>query len=198
MEINYRKVFAIEQNNKKRWLKVNSKLTDDSGIYIMQRFENGISYAYVGQAKKILTRLAQHLNGYQHIDLSIKKHGLYSNTNKTGWSVTFVLCDENELDRKEQEYIIKYANAGYQLRNKTSGSQGNEKTKIDDYKNTKGKGYQQGLHNGYEKAIKEIKVFFDKYLEFTIKGKTNKTKERKYQEFKNFLENSEKIVDKDI
>lgn len=189
---NYKQIFAIEQNNKKRWLKVNPKLTDNSGIYIMQRFENGISYAYVGQAKKILTRLAQHLQGYQHIDLSLKKHGLYSETNRTGWGVTFILCDEEDLDKKEHEYIIKYANAGYQLRNKTSGSQGSEKTKIDDYKNSKGKGYQQGLHNGYLKGIKEIKVFFDKYLDFTIKGKTNKTKERKLEEFKKLLENCEK------
>ena len=43
--------------------------------------EEGIKYAYIGQAKHILTRLAQHLTGYQHIDLSIRKHGLYSNRN---------------------------------------------------------------------------------------------------------------------
>lgn len=34
--------------------------------------ENGFRYAYIGQAVHILTRLAQHLVGYQHIDLSLK------------------------------------------------------------------------------------------------------------------------------
>lgn len=68
-----RQAKAIEQNNKKRLLEVNPKLDEESGIYFLTRIdENGFKYAYIGQAVHILTRLAQHLVGYQHIDLSLK------------------------------------------------------------------------------------------------------------------------------
>lgn len=71
---NYRKAMAIEAKNKKRILAVNPKVDDNSGIYFLIRMdEDGILYAYIGQAKHLLTRLAQHLSGYQHIDLSLKK-----------------------------------------------------------------------------------------------------------------------------
>ena len=76
LSMNYRQIKAIEQKNKQRILAVCSNVTETSGIYILIREENGFKYAYVGQAKHLLTRLAQHLSGYQHIDLSIKKHGL--------------------------------------------------------------------------------------------------------------------------
>ena len=68
-----RKAKAIECKNKMKLLTVNPKLDDNSGIYFLTREdENEIKYAYVGQAKHILTRLVQHLVGYQHIDLSLK------------------------------------------------------------------------------------------------------------------------------
>ena len=62
----------IDKNN----FRCMSESEEDSGIYVFTRQENGFKYAYVGQAKHILTRLAQHLNGYQHIDLSIKNTAL--------------------------------------------------------------------------------------------------------------------------
>jgi hypothetical protein len=41
---------AIEQENKKRLLKLNPKLNDRSGIYFLLREdENGFKYAYVGR-----------------------------------------------------------------------------------------------------------------------------------------------------
>ena len=56
--MNYKQIKAIEQKNKKRLLEINSKLNDSSGIYVLVRTdENGIKYAYVGQAKHVLTRL---------------------------------------------------------------------------------------------------------------------------------------------
>ena len=74
----FRQAKAIEAKNKRKWLALNPKLDESSGIYILRRQdENGFRYAYVGQAKRILTRLSQHLSGYQHIDLSLKSHGLY-------------------------------------------------------------------------------------------------------------------------
>jgi hypothetical protein len=95
--MNYAQIKAIEKKNKERILKV-CDVPDVSGVYILTRYEDGFKYAYVGQAKHLLTRLAQHLKGYQHIDLSLKKHGLWSAENPTGWAVQYVLIPENRLD----------------------------------------------------------------------------------------------------
>ena len=68
----FKKAKAIEKKNKERLLKVNPKLNEDSGIYFLTRIdENGFKYAYIGQAVHLITRLSQHLVGYQHIDLSL-------------------------------------------------------------------------------------------------------------------------------
>lgn len=184
--MNYKQRWVIDQKNKKRWLEICPTLNNASGIYILTREENGFKFAYVGQAKRILERLTEHLRGYQHIDISLKKHGLWSKDNPCGWAVDFINVPISELDRKEQELIKEYANMGYQLRNKTAGGQidkvGFEKEQTN--------GYYKGVAYGKEKQLKEIKVYFDKYLDFVIKGKPNKIKERKFEEFKN-------LVDKD-
>lgn len=189
MAYNWRKVKAIENQNKKIFLLENNKLNDNSGIYFLTRVdENGFKYAYVGQAKHILTRLAQHLVGYQHIDLSLKKHKIYSSKNEYGWKVDFVNCDENELDEKEQFYIKEYADNGFQLRNKTSGGQGEGKNKIAEFKANKG--YHDGLKQGYKNASKEISHLFDLHLEVKIKGnKENPTKnqQKALDKFNEFL-----------
>lgn len=52
----------------------------------------------------------------------------------------------SELDKWEQHYIKMYADNGYQLRNKTSGSQGAGKAKIDEYRPSKG--YRDGIEQG--------------------------------------------------
>lgn len=179
----------IEKKNKQRWLKVNSNLTEDSGIYVLTRHEDGIKYGYVGQAKNILTRLAGHLRGYQHIDLSLKKHGLYSKQNQTGWDVAVFHCPLDKLDYMEQYYIKRFSNLGYQLRNKTSGSQSNGKKSIVDNQSTKG--FRDGIKQGYEKARKEIAYLFDKYLDVSIKGKDNKIKQRMLERFKDFIKGAE-------
>lgn len=156
-----RRIKAIEKRNKDRILKVCPGIPDVSGIYMLTREEDGFKYAYVGQAKKLLTRLAGHLNGYQHIDLSLKKHGLCGEGNLTGWMIDWVKCDESALDEYEQKFIKAYANKGYQLRNKTSGGQGEGKRDIAD---SPTKGYLEGLHNGYKKAQKEIAHLFKLHL----------------------------------
>ncbi len=188
MAYNWKQVKAIESTNKKRFLRLNENLNENSGIYILTRLdENGFKYAYIGQAKHVLIRLAQHMVGYQHIDLSLKKHGLYSKDNECGWNVDFINCDESELDNKEQKYILEYANKGYQLRNKTSGSQGVGKTQIDEYKPKKG--YRDGLEQGRKNTIKEITNLFDKHLNYSQKSdKPNKNQERAMLKFKEILE----------
>lgn len=188
-KVDYRKVFARQKSDKARILRIAPDCTDESGIYIFTRVdENGFKFAYVGQAVHVLTRLAQHLSGYQHIDLSIKKHGLYDADKRPyGWKVARVIyCPESELDEQEKEYIRKCADAGYQLRNHSSGSQGKGKAGIDN--NRPAKGYYDGKKQGYEDCRKQIQTWFEKSLSVGIKDKPNKIKERALQKFLNFLE----------
>lgn len=199
------RTFAQVKAEEKKWanelLKVNCLLDNDSGIYILTRVdEMGIKYAYIGQAVSVLTRLVQHLMGRkQHIDRSLAAHGLYNKfSNPFGWNVNSLYCRIDKLDEMEREYIKKYATMGYQLRNHTIGGQDKGKNGLD--YNQEPKGYHDGLHNGYKKAIKEIAVLFEKYLDVSIKGETNKVKQRKLGEFIELLEQftteSEKVARK--
>lgn len=185
---NIRQAKAIEHQNKKKLLEVNPKLDDKSGIYFLTRVdEDGFKYAYIGQAKHILTRLAQHLVGYQHIDLSLKKHKLYAEDNPFGWKVNFLHFSESQLDEKEQHYIKEYALNGYQLRNKTSGSQGVGKSQIDDYRPQKG--YRDGLEQGRKNLARELKHIIDKHLVVSIKPEkaNNKVSIKAFEKFKEIL-----------
>lgn len=183
--MNYRQVMAIKQANKKRILKL-CNVTEQSGIYVFTRYEDGFKYAYVGQAKHLLDRLASHLSGYQHIDLSIKKHKLYSIENPTGWNVEEIFyCNESQLDSLEQHYIKLYANKGYQLRNKTAGSQGEGKVAIDEFKPARG--YYDGLKQGELNTKKLINKWF-KYLNYSAKNEDSKLCQRFLKQFEEFLE----------
>ena len=179
--MNYKERIDQENKNKQQILQVCPNANDQSGIYIMTRYENGFKYCYVGQAKHLLDRLQSHLSGFQHIDLSIKKHKLYSEDNPTGWKIGCLFFPESELNEKEQYYIKLYANNGYQMRNKTSGSQGEGKSGIAD--NRPAKGYHDGIAQGEKKTKAKVKEYFDKYLEVSIKPPTSKIKERKLLEF---------------
>ena len=185
---NIRQAKATENQNKKKLLEVNPKLDEKSGIYFLTRTdEDGFKYAYIGQAKHILTRLAQHLVGYQHIDLSLKKHNLYSVDNPFGWKVNFLHFPESQLNEKEQHYIKEYALNGYQLRNKTSGSQGAGKSQIDDYRPQKG--YRDGLEQGRKNLAKELKHIIDKHLVVSIKPEkaNNKVSIKAFEKFREIL-----------
>lgn len=192
MNNNFRKAKAIEHQNKQRLLKINPYFDEKSGIYILTREdEDGIRYAYIGQAKHILTRLAQHLVGYQHIDLSLKKHGLYSSENIHGWKIEFLNYPLNDLDAMEQYHIRQYANDGYQLRNKTSGSQGEGKRQIDEYRPSKG--YYDGLKQGRKNLAKELSHIIEKHLEITLKEdkKNNKVSIKALEKFQSLLADTE-------
>lgn len=191
MNGNISKAKAIERKNKERLLKVNPKLNEKSGIYFFLRTdENGFRYAYIGQAKSILTRLANHISGYtQHIDLSIKKHKLYSAENPYGWRVEFLNFPESELDEKEKFYIKKYADAGYQLRNVSVGGQGENRDSGQIGERKPSKGYRDGIKQGYKNASKEVANLFDKHLNYSKKSdKPNKIQERAAEKFREFLE----------
>lgn len=190
---NYKQIFAIKKENEERIKKLCPKATHTSGIYFIYREQNGFKFGYVGQAtKSLLSRLGEHLNGYkQHIDLSIRKYGLYDKVkNPYGYKVSIICyCTPEQCNEKEQEFIKKFANEGWQLRNSTTGSQGEGKQSIIENKSTKG--YREGVAYGELKTKREVKVFFDKYLDFTIKAPSNKIKERKHNEFKEWLEDGE-------
>ena len=185
---NPRQRYAIESKNRKRLLEVNHSLTDESGIYFLTRTdENGFRYAYIGQAVHILQRLAGHLVGYQHIDLSLKKHGLYSIENPHGWKIGFMHFPVSQLDEKEQYYIKMYADNGYQLRNKTSGSQGEGKAQIDEYRSTKG--YRDGIKQGRKNLARELSSIADKHLTISVRAdkQGNKVSEKQFEKFKELL-----------
>lgn len=186
--MNYWKLKEIERTNKKKLLEVNPALDEESGIYFLTRVnEDGEMHGYIGQAKHLLSRLAQHLTNYQYIDLSIKAHGLYSDKNPYGYKINFLHFPIEELDEKERYYIKMYLDKGYMLKNKTAGGQDEGKVKIAEYKPAKG--YYDGLRQGYKNASKEIAHLFDKHLNVSIKSdKPNKIQQKALKKFNDFME----------
>lgn len=182
---------AIEQENKKRLLKLNPKLNDRSGIYFLLREdENGFRFAYVGQAKSVLQRLASHLVGYeQHIDLSLRKHKLYSEDNPYGWRVEFLNFPESQLDEKEKYYIKLYADNGYQLRNVSIGGQGGNRDSGSIGERKAPKGYLQGIQQGRKNLARELSNIAEKHLKIELREDkaNNKVSQKQYEKFKELL-----------
>ena len=183
---------AIEQENKKRLLKLNPKLNDNSGIYFLLREdENGFKYAYVGQAVHTLGRLASHLVGYeQHIDLSLRKHKLYDKEkNPYGWRVEFLNFPESQLDEKEKYYIKLYADKGYQLRNVSLGGQGENRASGSIGERKAPKGYMQGVQQGKKVLARELSSIAEKHLKIEIREDkaNNKVSQRQYEKFMDLL-----------
>lgn len=181
------RIKAIEKRNKERILSVCPTATEDSGIYFMKRTDGTLNYAYVGQAKHLLSRLAGHLTGFQHIDLSIKKHGLYDkDKNPYGWNIGCMEAPLDKLDELEQKYIAMYGNAGYQLRNETLGGQGEGKKGIDVGKSPKT--YKQGVQQGYKNACRDIAHLFSLHLNYSAKrNPPTKNQEKALQKFADIL-----------
>lgn len=186
---NIAKVKAIEKKNEIKLLSVNPKLDNQSGIYFLTRVdaETGIKFSYVGQALHIKSRMLQHMVGYQHIDLSIRKHGLYSEDNQSGWNINFMHFPKEELNEKERYYITLYAQNGYQSRNKDTGG-GAGKQELGERKQTKG--YYEGLAQGRKNLAKEIKNIIDKHLIVSLKPEklNNKVSQKALEKFNGLLE----------
>lgn len=184
-----RQAKAIESENRKRLLKINPKLNDKSGIYFLTRTdENNISYFYIGQAVRITQRMCGHLVGYQHIDLSLKKRGFYSDDNPYGWKLNFINYPKSELDKMEQYWILEYTKKGYQCRyNKTAGGQGEGKEKINEFKPSRG--YRDGLKQGEKNLARELSSIAEKHLKIEIREdkKNNKISQRQYEKFMDLL-----------
>lgn len=186
---NIAQIKAIEKKNRERLLKVNPNLNDRSGIYFLTRTdENDISYFYIGQAVNIIQRMCGHLTGYQHIDLSVKKRGFYSEENPYGWKLNFINYPKSELDKMEQYWILEYTKRGYQCRyNKTAGGQGEGKEKINEFKPSRG--YRDGLKQGEKNLAMELSSIAEKHLKIEIREdkKHNKISQRQYEKFMDLL-----------
>lgn len=192
---NYAQVKAVQEQYRKKFLALCPTLSDASGIYFLTRTdENDVTYFYVGQSVTILKRLCSHMTGFQHIDLALKKYKLYSEENPYGWKVDAIEYPKDELDQWEQYWILEYTKRGYQCRyNKTSGSQGTEKEKINEYRPARG--YRDGLEQGYKNASKEIAHLFEKHLVVSTKKEPPTVNQQKalekFQEFLDYYKHTE-------
>lgn len=185
---NYKQIYAINQKQQQRILNICPEITEQSGIYIFYRQdEYKINHCYVGQAKNLLQRTAQHLNEYDRIGLSLKKRGFYTEDNIYGWKLIFKEYSVDVLDQAERLTIIQMANQGYQLYNVTIGGQNEGKNSFDG-KTKSGKNYHDGLKQGYANAQKEVANLFEKHLNYSKKSdKPNKNQEKAMQKFADFL-----------
>lgn len=190
-----RRAKGILARHKRLILDLYPTITEESGIYFLTRIdESGIKYAYIGQAKHILNRLAEHMNGYQHIDLSLKKHGLFSAANENGWKIGWLHFPLSKLDEMEKHFIKRYADKGYQLRNKTAGGQGEGKTQIDEYRPSKG--YRDGLAQGRKNLARELNNIISKHLVISLKPEkaNNKVSIKAFEKFNALLNVEESEV----
>ena len=104
--MDYSRVFAMKRERENRIKRICPSIPYSSGIYVFYRTdEAGINRAYCGQAVNLCERCASHLGEYDHIALSLKKHKFYSESNPTGWKLSYRTCRKDELDQKEIETI---------------------------------------------------------------------------------------------
>ena len=87
----------------------------------------------------------------------------------------------------EQYHIKEYADMGFQLKNKTTGSQNEGKQQLNEYRPSKG--YYDGLKQGRKSLAKELSTIIEKHLEISLKqGKEhNKISLKQFEKFKELL-----------
>lgn len=195
-QVNYKQLFTIQSEIEKTLRKACPKINEGSGIYFLLRYdpEEDKNYGYIGLAVNLLRRMISHVQGYQqHIDISLKKRGFYSEDNPNGWKLNVLNFPRDELEEKERYYIDLYLKNGYSLLNiENGGRQG--KSLINERKPSKT--YRDGIVQGQKSTRAKVKVYFDKYLDYSIKDKPTKIKEKKFAEFTDFLaENNESDAD---
>ena len=183
--------YAIEQKNRKRLKAINPDLDDNSGIYFLTMQQ---PRAYIGQSIHITQRLCEHLaiGAHQHIDLSLRKHGLYdAEKNPYGWKVGFIHYPKDKLDEMEQYWIKEYQDAGYELLNKTAGGQGEGKEKIADFRPAKG--YRDGIKQGRKNLAKELLHIIEKHLIVAIRPEkqNNKVSQEQFDKFWHLLKDDD-------
>lgn len=164
-----------------------STQTTQPGIYLLERTdENGVTFFYCGQAKNIFQRIVSHWNGYQHIDISIRKRKFKSEENPFGWSFCILeYCPVDKLDERERYWILEQMRQGKQTYNVTYGSQSNGKQNIKEGKTPRG--YFDGKAAGYLMARKEVAHWFSLHLNVSMKKQT-KNAEKAYNKFMEFID----------
>lgn len=185
---NYKQIYAMKAERENRIKKICPGIPYSSGIYVFYRDdETGLHMAYCGQAVSLCERCASHLAEYDHIGLSLKKRGFYSEENPYGWKLTFMTCRKEDLDENERTAIKYYANQGYQLYNVSSGGQGKGRNMINETKPQRG--YRDGVEQGKRMLAKELSNIVSKHLTIKIKEEKqgNKVSEKMLEKFKRLL-----------
>lgn len=185
---NYKQIYAIKAEREGRIKKICPNIPYSSGIYVFYRTDEAqIRRAYCGQAINLCERCASHLGEYDHIALSLKKHGFYSGKNPHGWKLAFKTCPKSELDEREVATIKSFADDGFQMYNVTAGSQSIGKLVTGQYKQPKT--YSQGVQQGRKNLAKELSNIADKHLVISLKPEKfgNKVSERQFEKFKELL-----------
>lgn len=183
----------MKSERENRIKKICPNIPYSSGIYVFYRTdEANIRRAYCGQAVSLCDRCASHLSEYDHIALSLKKHGFYSEENPYGWKLTFKACPKSELDEKEVETIKLYADCGFQMYNVTAGSQSQGKLVTGQYKPPKT--YRQGIEQGRKNLAKELSHIIDTHLVVSLKPEKtgNKVSQRALEKFNELLSEGRK------
>lgn len=185
---NYKQIYVMKADRENRIKKICPDIPYSSGIYVFWRIdEAGIRRAYCGQAVKLCERCASHLAEYDHIALSLKKHGLYKEDNPYGWKLQFKTCPKSELDEREIATIKQFADAGFQMYNVTAGSQGVGKKVTGDYKPPKT--YREGIQAGKKTLARELSSIISKHLTVRLKPEKqgNKTSQKQLEKFNDLL-----------
>lgn len=188
MKPNYRQIYAIKSERERQIKSICPTIPKASGIYAFTRIdEAGIRRSYVGQAVCLLERCAAHLGEYDHIALSLKKHGFYSAENPYGWNLSYKTCPKSELDEKEVATIKQFADKGFQMYNVTAGSQGRGKLVTGQYKQPKT--YTQGIQQGKKVLARELSSIAEKHLEIELREdkRHNKVSQKQYEKFMDLL-----------
>ena len=92
------------------------------------------------------------------------------------------------MDKNEKITILQFANRGFQLYNKTSGSQGNGKQQIAEYKPAKG--YRDGIKQGKKSLARELSHIIDTHLTVELRPEKahNKVSQKAFEKFKGLLD----------
>lgn len=186
---NYKKIYAMKTERENRIKKICPNIPYSSGIYVFYRTdEANIRRAYCGQAVNLCERCAAHLAEYDHIALSLKKHGFYSADNPYGWKLQFKTCSKNELDEREVATIKQFADAGFQMYNVTAGGQSAGKLVTGQYKPPKT--YREGVQIGRKNMARELSHIIDTHLTVSLKceKQNNKVSQRAFEKFNELLE----------
>ena len=184
---NYKHIFANKERAKRELLAICPNICHRSGIYFLLREDLDGKYGYIGKSEtSILDRMCSHLTGYQqHIDVSLKKRGFYSELNPSGWTLNVLFYPRVDVDRWERHWIEEYRKAGYKLLNVESGGT-DGKTIIGERKPPKS--YREGLAQGRKILARELKHIIDTHLEVTVRKKNKITDKAiaKFWELLNF------------